>query len=110
MIAIDPRTGKTVTGVQALNCRFERALTTQITARVKRRQMGNRAINRLGKMQNPTEAMIIQNLSLEALANPANGLLKFKAKQCLATPYGAGFLVSVKGRWQGKDIELKVGL
>ncbi|WP_318438153.1 phage baseplate protein [Photobacterium leiognathi] len=110
MIGIDPKTGKTVTGIAALTCRFERILTTQMTSRIKRRQIGNKAIARLGRMQSPTEAMIVQNLSLEALANPVNGLIAFKAKQCQAISRDAGFLVVVRGLWQGNDIELQVKL
>ncbi|MCD9523725.1 phage baseplate protein [Photobacterium carnosum] len=110
MIGIDPKTGETVTGIAALTCRFERILTTQMTSRIKRRQIGNKVIARLGRMQSPTEAMIVQNLSLEALANPANGLIHFQAKQCQAISSDTGFSVRVKGVWRGNDIELQVRL
>ncbi|UIP28890.1 phage baseplate protein [Photobacterium sp. TLY01] len=110
MIGIDPKTGRTVTGLQALACRFERILTTQVSSRIKRRGVGNRAIAYLGKLQDPTTAMIVQNLTLEALASPVNGLQSFKASQCRAVPTGKGFRVEVTGHWQGQPFTLKGGL
>ncbi|MGF1684817.1 phage baseplate protein [Photobacterium minamisatsumaniensis] len=107
MIGIDPQTGRTVNGTAALQCRFERVLTTSITSRAKRRTVGNRAIERLGNIQSPTEAMILQNLTLEALANPANGLTSFTAKLCRAESGKNGFYVRVSGEWNGKPLELK---
>lgn len=106
MIGIDPKTGRTVTGYDALQCRFARILTTQVTSRVKRRNVGNRAVERLGKNQSPTEAMVVQNLTLEALANEANGLTDFQASRCTVTNGSKGFLVAVTGSWQGDTLTL----
>ncbi|OOF25050.1 phage baseplate protein [Salinivibrio proteolyticus] len=110
MIAIDPNTGRTVTGAQALTCRFRRVLTTEVTSRIKRRGVGNRAISTLGKMQSPNTAMIVQNLTLEALAMPINGLTAFRATRCKATPSESGFHITVEGTWHGKPIKLEGGL
>ncbi|CAG9001773.1 MAG: hypothetical protein CENE_03800 [Candidatus Celerinatantimonas neptuna] len=110
MIGIDPKTGKTVTGYDALQCRFARILTTPVTSRVKRRAIGNWAVERVGQIQSPAEAMIVQNLTLEALANEANGLTEFKAMHCTATQGSKGFLVTVEGIWQGDSLTLSGAL
>lgn len=106
MLGIDPKTGRTVTGLAALSCRFARILTTPLTSRVKRRQVGNRAVARLGENQSPTEAMIVQNLTLEALANEANGLTAFHATRCQVTRGHNGFRVTVEGEWHGQPLTL----
>ncbi|MFM2477369.1 phage baseplate protein [Celerinatantimonas sp. MCCC 1A17872] len=106
MIGIDPKTGKMVSGYDALQCRFARILTTQVTSRVKRREVGNPAVERLGKNQSPAEAMVVQNLTLAALANEANGLSEFQATSCTATNGSKGFLVTVEGTWQGDALTL----
>ena len=110
MVGIDPHTGKTLTGLAALHRRFERVLTTKITSRVKRRGVGNRAIDYLGKMQNPNTAMIVQNLTLQALAESINGLLEFKASQCIARPTDTGFHIRVYGTWRGENITIKASV
>ncbi len=107
MMAIDPINGRTVYGVAALSCRFRRILTTELTSRIKRRGIGNRALLQLGQMQNPNAALIVQNLTLESLANPANGLSDFKATRCVAMASDGGFKVVVKGIWRTKEITLK---
>lgn len=110
VIGIDPKTGQTVTGLSALSCRFSRILTTPVASRVKRRGVGNRAVARVGRLQSEAEAMIIQNLTLEALANQANGLTDFAATKCQVKQGEQGFTVTVYGRWQGQSIVLKGGL
>ncbi|MEZ8095782.1 phage baseplate protein [Photobacterium swingsii] len=107
MIAIDPHTGLELTGVAALSRRFERVLTTPVISRVKRRGVGNRALSFLGKMQNPSTAMIVQNLTLEAVARPINGLSEFNATRCIAKPSPTGFKVAVHGTWRGEPLILK---
>lgn len=107
MMAIDPINGRTVFGVAALSCRFRRILTTELSSRIKRRGIGNRALSQLGQMQNPNAALIVQNLTLESLANAANGLTDFKATRCIAIPKKTGFNVVVEGAWGGKKITLK---
>lgn len=106
MIAINPDTGALETGVNALNCRFKKILTTPLTSRIKRRAVGNRALSLLGKLQTPSAAMVVQNLTLEALAEPQNGLTEFKALQCIARATPSGFNVRVQGSWQGKLLEV----
>ena len=110
MIAIDPQTGRTVTGAKALSCRFQKILTTEVSSRVKRRKVGNRAVARLGKNQTPSEAMIVQNLTLEALSNPVNGLTDFKGIRCQATATARGFSVAVSGTWYGEQLTLRAVL
>ncbi len=110
MIGIDPKTGRTVTGASALSCRFAKVLTTTVSSRVKRRGVGNRAVARLGKQQTPTEAMIVQNLTLEALANPLNGLTDYQGIQCQAVPTANGFKVNVSGTWRGDHLQLSAVL
>lgn len=110
IVAVDQDTGRTVYGLDALACRFKRVLTTQMNERVKRRQFGNRALNRLGKNQTPHEAMIVQNLSIEALMNPHCGLPGVVIERCKATATDQGFQVKVWGSWQGQDIELSTNL
>ncbi len=110
MIAIDQDTGLTVTGIDALKCRIKRVLTTQVTSRIKRRTFGNRAVDRLGKNQNPAEAMIIQNLSIDALTNEQNGLTGLTISQCQASTTATGFLVAVTGTWQGEPLTTSVSL
>ncbi|HFQ4959203.1 TPA: phage baseplate protein [Vibrio vulnificus] len=110
MIGIDPQTGLTVSGESALSCRFARVLTTEVSTRVKRRGVGNRAVARLGKQQTPTEAMIVQNLTLEALSKPDNGLTDYQGIRCQATPTDRGFLVKVSGSWRGELLELSASL
>ena len=107
MIGIDPQTGRTIYGLTALSCRFRKILTTELTSRIKRREIGNRALAQIGQMQNPNSALIVQNLTLEALANSANGLSDFKATRCIASLSKSGFSVSVLGVWIGKEITLK---
>ncbi len=107
MIGIDPHTGLEITGMTALSRRFERVLTTPEVSRVKRRGVGNRALNFLGKMQNPSTAMIVQNLTLEAVARPINGLVDFKATRCMAKPSPRGFTVALQGTWHGEPLTLK---
>ncbi|MFD2177854.1 phage baseplate protein [Veronia pacifica] len=106
MIAIDPESGRTVTGEAALLCRFKKILTTVPTSRAKRREVGNRALSLLGKRQTPTTAMIVQNLTLEALSLPVNGLTEFTATRCQANPTKTGFEVAVYGIWQGRTLTL----
>ncbi|EKO3598875.1 phage baseplate protein [Vibrio metschnikovii] len=108
ILAIDQETGRTLTGLDALSCRIKRVLTTQVGSRVKRRNIGNRAINRLGKNQNPSEALIVQNLSIEALTNANNQLAGLTVEQCQATPTASGFAVSVIGKWNGEAIRTSV--
>ncbi|PTO77562.1 phage baseplate protein [Vibrio splendidus] len=110
MIGIDPKTGKTVTGASALNCRFAKVLTTEVSSRIKRRGVGNRAVSRLGKQQTPTESMIVQNLTLEALSNPLNGLTDYQGIQCQAIPHLNGFRVKVSGTWRGEPLQLSGAL
>ncbi|WP_158161235.1 phage baseplate protein [Grimontia hollisae] len=110
MIGIHPDTGRMVTGLEALSCRFRKILTTNLTSRVKRRGVGNRALSQLGKNQSPNAALIIQNLTLEALANPANGLQGFKASRCEAVSAENGFRVKVTGHWQSQQVELQGSL
>lgn len=110
MIAIDQDTGLTVTGIDALKCRIKRVLTTQVTSRIKRRTFGNRAIDRLGNNQNPAEAMIIQNLSIDALTNEQNGLTGLTVSQCQAVATATGFAVAVVGSWQGAPLTTSVSL
>ena len=107
MMDIDPENGRTLFGLDALSCRLRRILTTELTSRIKRREIGNRALGQLGQMQNPNSALIVQNLTLEALANSANGLTDFKATRCIASPGESGFSVSVSGVWARKEITLK---
>ena len=106
MIGIDPQTGKTVIGAGALRCRIAKVLTTEVSSRVKRRGVGNRAVSRLGKQQTPTEAMIVQNLTLEALSNPLNGLTDYQGIQCQAISHLNGFKVNVSGTWRGEPLQL----
>ncbi|GEM77187.1 phage baseplate protein [Vibrio sagamiensis] len=106
MMGIDPQSGKAVSGASAINCRFAKVLTTAIHSRVKRRGVGNRAVSRLGKQQTPTEAMIVQNLTLEALSNPLNGLTDYQGIQCRAIPHLNGFRVKVSGTWRGEPLQL----
>ena len=110
MIAIDQDTGLTVTGIDALKCRIKRVLTTQVTSRIKRRTFGNRAVDRLGNNQNPAEAMIIQNLSIDALTNEQNGLTGLTVSQCQAVETATGFAVAVIGSWQGEPLTTSVSL
>ncbi|MBY7899931.1 phage baseplate protein [Vibrio fluvialis] len=110
MIAIDQNSGRTVTGIEALKCRVRRVLTTPITSRIKRRTFGNRAIDRLGYNQSPYEAMIVQNLSIEALTNERNQLLGLSVEQCLAMATPTGFSVSIVGQWQGEPLTMSVPL
>ncbi|MGD8109382.1 phage baseplate protein [Vibrio sp. TRT 17S01] len=110
MISVDPDTGRTVYGLAALACRFKRILTTQVSSRVKRREFGNRAVERIGKNQSPSEAMVIQNLSIEALTNPACGATDYVVTQCQAIAGDTGFLIKVSGDWQGKPFETSVKL
>lgn len=110
MIGIDPHSGFELNDSRLLQRRFERVLTTQVTSRIKRRGFGNRAIERLGKNQSPDEALIIQNLSLEAVALDVNGLTEFTAKTCTVTSQANGFLVSISGDWQGEPLVLKAEL
>ncbi|WED23076.1 phage baseplate protein [Vibrio sp. JC009] len=110
MIGVDPDTGKTVTGLAALACRFQKILTTQVTSRIKRRGFGNRAVERLGKNQTPNEAMIVQNLSIEALTNPVNGVIDYEVKRCQAVMGTNGFKIRVHGQWQGQPFETSVML
>ncbi|HDZ9327792.1 phage baseplate protein [Vibrio anguillarum] len=108
IVGIDQESGLTVTGLTALSCRIKRVLTTQVGSRVKRRALGNRAIERLGKNQSPSEALIVQNLSIEALTNPNNQLTGLTIEQCQATPTARGFVVSVVGKWNGEAIRTSV--
>ncbi|EKO4003690.1 phage baseplate protein [Vibrio fluvialis] len=110
MIAINQDTGLTVIGIDALTCRIKRVLTTQVTSRIKRRTFGNRAVDRLGKNQSPAEAMIIQNLSIEALTNEQNGLTGLTVSQCQAVATASGFAVAVVGSWQGEQVTTSVPL
>ncbi|MDW6016773.1 phage baseplate protein [Vibrio plantisponsor] len=110
MIAIDQDNGLTVTGISALKCRIKRVLTTQVTSRIKRRTFGNRAVDRLGNNQNPAEAMIIQNLSIDALTNEQNGLTGLTVSQCQAVATATGFAVAVVGSWQGEPLTTSVSL
>ncbi len=110
MIAIDQDTGLTVTGIDALKCRIKRVLTTQVTSRIKRRTFGNRAVDRLGNNQKPAEAMIIQNLSIDALTNEQNGLIGLTISQCQAVETATGFAVAVVGSWQGEPLTTSVSL
>lgn len=110
MIAIDQDTGFTVTGIDALKCRIKRVLTTQVTSRIKRRTFGNRAVDRLGNNQNPAEAMIIQNLSIEALTDEQNGLAGLTVSQCQAVTSSTGFAVNVVGAWNGEPLTTSIPL
>lgn len=110
MIAINQDTGKTVTGLSALSCRIKRVLTTQVGSRVKRRAFGNRAIDRLGKNQSNAEAMVIQNLSIEALTDEKNGLSGLTIDQCTAAASSAGFVVSIAGAWNGEPLATSIYL
>ncbi|PMJ90293.1 phage baseplate protein [Vibrio sp. 10N.261.55.A7] len=110
MIAIDQDTGLTVTGIKALSCRIKRVLTTKVGSRVKRRALGNRAVERLGKNQSPSEALIVQNLSIEALTNTNNQLEGLTVEQCLASSTSTGFVVKVVGKWQGEPLKMSVNL
>ncbi|MDZ5515892.1 GPW/gp25 family protein [Vibrio fluvialis] len=110
MIAINQDTGLTVTGIDALTCRIKRVLTTQVTSRIKRRTFGNRAVDRLGNNQSPAEAMIIQNLSIEALSDDQNGLAGLAVSQCQAVATATGFAVAVVGTWQGEPLTMSVTL
>lgn len=108
MMAIDQDTGFTVYGLDALSCRVKRVLSTKVGSRVKRRAVGNRAIDRLGKNQNPSEALIVQNLSIEALTNTHNQFDGLTIEQCIAKPNGAGFVVSIIGAWKGEPLKLSI--
>ncbi|MBY7667265.1 MULTISPECIES: phage baseplate protein [Vibrio] len=108
MIAINQETGLTVTGLEALGCRVKRVLTTQVGSRIKRRTFGNRAIERLGKNQSPSEGMIVQNLSIAALTDANNQLVGLVIEQCQAIPTARGFLVTVVGKWNGESIRTSV--
>ncbi|MFV0449794.1 MAG: phage baseplate protein [Vibrio sp.] len=110
MIGIDPHSGFELNDSRLLQRRFERVLTTQVTSRIKRRGFGNRAIERLGKNQSPDEALIIQNLSLEAVALEINGLTEFDATSCVVTSRTNGFLVTMSGSWKGEPLVLKAEL
>ncbi|MFA0690626.1 phage baseplate protein [Vibrio splendidus] len=107
MMAVDPITGKTLYGFEALKRRFIRFLTTQVSSRVKRRKYGNPALETLGKLQTPRTAMIVQNLTLEGLAEPQCGLVEFKAERCIAKASGNGFKVQVFGKWNGQALQLE---
>lgn len=110
MIGIDPHSGFELNDSRLLQRRFERVLTTQVTSRIKRRGFGNRAIERLGKNQSPDEALIIQNLSLEAVALEINGLTEFAATSCKVSQQSDGFLVSMSGDWKGEPLVLTAEL
>ncbi|WP_060990866.1 hypothetical protein [Aliivibrio sp. EL58] len=107
MIGIDPKTGKTVTGFEALKRRFIRILTTEISSRVKRRKVGNPALRCLGKLQTPQTTLIIQNLTLSAFTEHQNGLSEFKATQCIAQPTATGYSIKVIGKWKGNQLKLE---
>lgn len=110
MIGIDPHSGFELSDSRLLQRRFERVLTTQLTSRIKRRGFGNRTIERLGKNQSPDEALIVQNLSLEAVALEVNGLTEFHATHCMVSPQSNGFLVTMKGDWKGEPLVLTAEL
>ncbi len=107
MIGVDPKTGKTVKGFEALKRRFIRILTTEITSRVKRRKVGNPALRYLGKMQSPQATLIVQNLTLSAFTQSQNGLSEFKATQCIASPTDTGYSIAVSGIWKGTQLKLE---
>lgn len=110
MIGIDPHSGFELSDSRLLQRRFERVLTTAVSSRIKRRGFGSRAIERLGKNQTPDEALIIQNLSLEALALEVNGLTEFEATSCTVKNQALGFLVTMSGSWKGQPLVLTVEL
>lgn len=82
----------------------------QVTSRIKRRTFGNRAVDRLGNNQNPAEAMIIQNLSIEALTDEQNGLTGLTVSQCQAVTSSTGFAVNVVGAWNGEPLTTSIPL
>lgn len=108
MIGIDPHSGFELSDSRLLQRRFERVLTTQVTSRIKRRGFGNRAIERLGKNQSPDEALVIQNLSFEAVALEVNGLTEFEATNCTVVSRPNGFLITMAGSWKGETLILTV--
>lgn len=110
MIGIDQETGKTVYNLDALRCRIKRVLTTQLTERVKRRKIGNRALSRLGRNQTPYEALIVQNLSIEALTNPHSHIKDVVIVRCKATPNSNGFRVQVWGSWNGEPFDVSTSV
>ncbi|CED71547.1 putative uncharacterized phage protein [Aliivibrio wodanis] len=110
MIGIDQETGRTVYHFDALACRIKRVLTTQLTERVKRRKFGNRALHRLGKNQSPHEALIVQNLSIEALTNCHCQLDGLSVTRCKAIVTNTGFQVQIWAKWKGEQIEVSTNV
>lgn len=106
MIGIDPESGAEISGALLLQKRFSRVVTTYVDSRIKNRGFGNRGLMMLGKNQSPNNAMVIQNLTIEALSLPINCLTELEVKQCIASPRDDGFTITIIAAWQGETLTL----
>ncbi|WP_163834739.1 phage baseplate protein [Spartinivicinus ruber] len=112
MIGIDRTTGKTLAEIPQLKSRLQQVLSTPVGARIKRRAFGSRVPDLLGRNVSPEAALKAQVYTLEALINPANGVLDFQCQVCRVTVNSDnnGFAIYLHGLWQDQLITLEFAL
>ena len=100
MIGIDPKTGKTVSGVEQAGERLKKAITTRIGTVEKRRNVGGKVMS-IYRLANEINRMLIINRIHRLVKNPANDLLDIKINVVDVKIINAGFYIKISYYWNG---------
>ncbi len=108
MIGIDRNTGKTLTGFDQFVSRVTQIMTTRVAGREKRRTVGSRVPETLGKSMSNELLMLAQSFAIQAFYKPINGIDDYKPSRCVAQRHGSGMKLYFDGLWLGQRREFEV--
>jgi len=108
MLGIDAHTGRMVTDFDQLISRIIQVLTTGKKTRVKRGEFGTLGRTLSAKNMTPSRLARLQNMTIAAFYEPANGLLDFVVIRCVATATRDGVLLQLSGVWQNQSKNIDV--
>ncbi len=110
MLGMDRRTGRFISGTEQLASRLLQVFTTPRAARARRRLFGSDVPDSLARLTNQALVLQVKAAMFDALLEPANGVLDFKATRIQFEIVGDGLHAHIDGSWQGADITVRVPL
>lgn len=108
MLGMDRRTGRFISGTEQLASRLLQVFTTQLSSRARRRQFGSLAPDALAKLTNQATVLELKAAMFDAMLEPANGVLDFKATRIQFEIVSDGLRAHIDGSWKGADITVRV--
>lgn len=110
MLGMDRRTGRFISGTEQLASRLLQVFTTPRAARARRRLFGGDVPDALARLTNQALVLQVKAAMFDAMLDPANGVLDFKATRIQFELVSDGLHAHIDGSWQGADITVRVPL